>query len=125
MMSSSNRKKRKSNKGKGTEAFEKLLKDLSTPIIEEQSIEEENVEEMTLEKLFIRAKRESQKLVKYWFDMEEEFRNEIIRNKGKGNKKEKAIRSSIYDRMEKCLRGRTRNAIQKKLTRSEQIYKKR
>ncbi|CAB4440302.1 unnamed protein product [Rhizophagus irregularis] len=60
-----------------TKAFEKLLKDLSTPVMEEQLKEEENIEDMTLEGLFIRAEKGSQELVKYWFDVGEEFRNEI------------------------------------------------
>ncbi|CAB4492732.1 unnamed protein product [Rhizophagus irregularis] len=69
-----------------TEAFEKLLKDLSTPVIEEQLKEEENIEDMTLEGLFIRAEKGSQELVKYWFDVGEEFRNEIRKMKGIGGK---------------------------------------
>ncbi|RIA97510.1 hypothetical protein C1645_813909 [Glomus cerebriforme] len=108
---------------KGTEAFEKLLKDLSTSVLEEQLMEEENVEEMTLEKLFIRAEKGSQKLVKYWFDVGKEFRNEINRMKGETNKKEKTIRSNIYDRLEKNLKGQTRNAIQLSITRAENMYK--
>ena len=107
----------------GMGAFERLLKDLSTPVIEEQLIEEENIGEVTLEKLFIRAERGSQELVKYWFDVGEEFRNEIRRIKDETKMKERTIRSNIYNRLEKNLRGRTRNTIQTKLTRAEQIYK--
>ncbi|PKY54277.1 hypothetical protein RhiirA4_472990, partial [Rhizophagus irregularis] len=105
------------------EAFEKLLKDLSTPEIEEQLKEEENIEDMTLEGLFIRAEKGSRELVKYWFDVGKEFRNEIRKMKGKTGKKEKIIRSDIYNRMEKNLKGRTRNAIQLSLTRAESVYK--
>ncbi|PKB93303.1 hypothetical protein RhiirA5_441706 [Rhizophagus irregularis] len=103
-----------------TEAFEKLLKDLSTPVIEEQLKEEENIEDMTLEGLFIRAEKGSQELVKYWFDVGEEFRNEIRKMKGKTSKKEKTIRSDIYNRMEKNLKGRTRKAITRQMTKNRQ-----
>ncbi|CAB4443785.1 unnamed protein product [Rhizophagus irregularis] len=106
-----------------TEAFEKLFKDLSTPVVEEQLIEEENTENMTLERLFTRAEKGSQKLVEYWFDVGKEFRNEIRKMKGETNRKEKAIRSDIYNRMEKNLKGRTRNAIQLSVTRAENVYK--
>ncbi|PKY63494.1 hypothetical protein RhiirA4_492631, partial [Rhizophagus irregularis] len=106
-----------------TKAFEKLLKDLSTPVIEEQLKEEENIEDMTLEGLFIRAEKGSQELVKYWFDVGEEFRNEIRKMRGKTSKKEKTIRSDIYNRMEKNLKGRTRKAIQSRLTRAECVYR--
>ncbi|CAB4418782.1 unnamed protein product [Rhizophagus irregularis] len=107
----------------GTEAFKKLLKDLCTPVIEEQVVEQEDVENMTLERLFTRAEKGSQELVKYWFDVGKEFRNEIKKIKGETNKKEKTIRSDIYNRMEKNLKGRTRNTIQARLTRAENIYK--
>jgi hypothetical protein len=107
----------------GTEAFKKLLKDLCTPVTEEQIVEQEDVENMTLERLFARAEKGSQELVKYWFDVGKEFRNEIKKIKGKTNKKERTIRSDIYNRMEKNLRGRTRNTIQARLTRAENIYK--
>src|SRR6185369_11160278 len=40
-----------------TGAFEKLLEDLSTPVVEEQLIEEENIENMTLERLFTIAEK--------------------------------------------------------------------
>ncbi|CAB4443475.1 unnamed protein product [Rhizophagus irregularis] len=106
-----------------TKAFEKLLKDLSTPVIEEQLKEEENIEDMTLEGLFIRAEKGSQELVKYWFDVGEEFRNEIRKMRGKTSKKEKTIRSDIYNRMEKNLKGRTKKAIQSRLTRAECVYR--
>ncbi|RIA80881.1 hypothetical protein C1645_837908 [Glomus cerebriforme] len=108
---------------KETEAFEKLLKNLSTSVVEKQLMEEENVEEMTLEKLFIRAEKGSQKLVKYWFDVGKEFRNEIKRMKNETNKKEKMIRSGIYNRLERNLKGQTRNAIQLSVTRAENVYK--
>jgi len=106
-----------------TGAFEKLLEDLSTPVVEEQLIEEENIENMTLERLFTRAEKGSQKLVEYWFDVGEEFRNEIRKMKNKTNKKEKTIRSDIYNRLEKNLKGRTRNAIKLSVTRAENVYK--
>ena len=115
----------KGNKRKKTrtKAFERLLKDLSTPVIGEQLMEEENIEGMTLEGLFIRAEKGSQELVKYWFDVGEEFRNEIRRMKGKTRKKEeKTIRGDIYNRMEKSLKGRTRKAIQSRLTKAERVY---
>ena len=105
-----------------TEVFEKLLKDLSTPVMEKQLIEED-IEEMTLEKLFIRAEKGSQELVKYWFDVGEEFKNEIRRIKSETNEKEKTIRSDIYNRLEKNLRGRTRSTIKMRLTRAEKVYK--
>ncbi|PKC05954.1 hypothetical protein RhiirA5_378213 [Rhizophagus irregularis] len=105
-----------------TEAFRKLLEDLSMPVVEEQLIEEESVGNMTLERLFIRAERGSQELVKYWFDVGEEFKNEIRKIKGKTSKKEKIIRSDIYNRMEKNLKGRTRKAIQSRLIKAEHVY---
>jgi len=104
-------------------AFEKLLEDLSTPVVEEQLIEVENIENMTLERLFTRAEKGSQKLVEYWFDVGEEFRNEIRKMKNETNKKEKTIRSDIYNRLEKNLKGRTRNAIKLSMTRAENVYK--
>ncbi|CAB5389459.1 uncharacterized protein OCT59_015428 [Rhizophagus irregularis] len=88
-----------------TEAFRKLLENLNMPVVEEQLIEKENVGDTTLEGLFIRAEKGSQELVKYWFDVGEEFRNEIRKIKGKTSKKEKIIRSDIYNRMEKNLKG--------------------
>ncbi|PKY61529.1 hypothetical protein RhiirA4_486624 [Rhizophagus irregularis] len=106
-----------------TEEFKELLKDLCTPVTEEQIVEPEDVENMTLERLFIRAEKGSQELVKYWYDVGKEFRNEIRKMKSETNKKEKAIRSDIYNRMEKNLKGRTRNTIQARLTRAENIYK--
>ncbi|RGB32758.1 hypothetical protein C1646_762522 [Rhizophagus diaphanus] len=57
------------------------------------------------------------------FNVGEEFRNEIIRNKSETSKKKKLIRSGIYDRMEKNLKGRTRSAIKVRLTRAECVYK--
>ncbi|CAB4407002.1 unnamed protein product [Rhizophagus irregularis] len=88
-----------------TEEFKELLKDLCTPVTEEQIVEPEDVENMTLERLFIRAEKGSQELVKYWYDVGKEFRNEIRKMKSETNKKEKAIRSDIYNRMEKNLKG--------------------
>ncbi|CAB4443566.1 unnamed protein product [Rhizophagus irregularis] len=106
-----------------TEAFEKLVKDLSTPVLEEQLIEEGNIGNMTLEKLFMKAVQESQGLVRYWYDVGEEFRKEIREKKGSRIKKERDIRSNIYNRMERNLKGHSRKTIMIRLARAERVYR--
>ena len=106
-----------------TEIFTKLLKELSTPIIVEQVIEEENNGNMTLEILFMKAVQESQELVRYWYDIGEEFRKEIREKKGSRIKKERNIKSDIYNRMERNLKGHSRKAIMTRLARAERVYK--
>jgi hypothetical protein len=106
-----------------TEAFKKLLKDLCTPVTEEQIIEEENDGDMTLEKLFMKAVQESQELVRYWYDVGEEFRKEIKEKKGNRIRKERDIKSDIYNRMERNLREYSRKTIMTRLARAERVYK--
>jgi len=100
-----------------------LLKDLCTPVTEEQIIEEENNGDMTLEKLFMKAVQESQELVRYWYDVGEEFRKEIKEKKGSRIKKERDIKSDIYNRMERNLREYSRKTIMTRLARAERVYK--
>ncbi|CAB4424278.1 unnamed protein product [Rhizophagus irregularis] len=106
-----------------TEAFKELLKDLSTPVLEEQLIEEGNIGNMTLEKLFMKAVQESQELVGYWYDVGEEFRKEIREKKGSRIKKERDIKSDIYNRMERNLKGHSRKTIMIRLARAERVYR--
>ena len=118
------------DEGNGTEivitekskAFQELLEDLIIPNRDEIRSDDEDEAEIPIEKLFIKAVKTEQEAVEWWYRVGWQFKKEI-NGKLERERKEKTIRTEIYDRLEKKLIGYSRKAIRNKMERAERVYK--
>jgi hypothetical protein len=108
---------------KRSKAFEELVIDLSVLATEELREEEENDEEILLEKVFVKAIKAGQKATKCWYNVGEIVRRKVEEGRNRTRRKEKLIKTRIYNDLERKLKGFSRKAIQSKIERAEKVYK--
>jgi hypothetical protein len=105
---------------KKSKAFEALVIDLSVSTTEELQEEDENNEEIPLEKAFIKAIKAGQGATKCWYDVGKIVKGEVKKER---NVPKRKIKTRIYNKLERKLKGLSRRAIHDKIRRAERIYK--
>src|ERR1700722_1724682 len=75
-----------------SKAFEEMLRDLSISTAGKLLKESENAGKMVLEKVYVKAIKEEQGAIEYWYDVGETFKVEIEKERNEIRKRKQLIR---------------------------------